>query len=171
MSFGSKIKELRIEKGLTQKQLGELCGMADSAIRRYESDRGNPTMKTLLRFASAHNVPIEVLYFDNISYKDIEKWIGTDNLVENEKVLLHGVVQEECRTTLEHRDKIRTADFCNSVNGRTIIAAYYELNKAGQAEAVKNILTLTENQQYQDYPSQNQVSQLCKSHDKMNKGD
>ena len=53
MSTGSQIKTLRKAKGLTQKQLGDLCGMADSAIRRYESDRGNPTEKTLKKSASA----------------------------------------------------------------------------------------------------------------------
>ena len=56
MSIGSRIKSLRIKNNLTQKQLGELCGMAYSAIRRYESDRGNPTDKTLRRIAEALNV-------------------------------------------------------------------------------------------------------------------
>ena len=51
--IGGFIAKKRIEKGLTQKQLGDLCGMADSAIRRYESDRGNPTEKTLKKIASA----------------------------------------------------------------------------------------------------------------------
>lgn len=55
MTTGELIKAMRIEKGLTQKQLGDLCGMADSAIRRYESGRGNPTEKTLKRIAKALN--------------------------------------------------------------------------------------------------------------------
>ena len=53
MTTGEKIHALRINKGLTQKQLGDRCGMADSAIRRYESGRGNPTMDTLERIAGA----------------------------------------------------------------------------------------------------------------------
>lgn len=56
MPIGSRIRSLRLERGLTQKQLGDLCGMADSAIRRYESDRGNPTDKTLRRIAAALGV-------------------------------------------------------------------------------------------------------------------
>ncbi len=35
MTIGENIKRIRKEKGLTQKQLGSLCQMADSAIRRY----------------------------------------------------------------------------------------------------------------------------------------
>ena len=39
MSIGQRIKDRRISLGMTQKQLGELCGMADSAIRKYESGK------------------------------------------------------------------------------------------------------------------------------------
>lgn len=58
MGIGSRIRELRKAKGLTQKQLGERCGMADSAIRFYESGRGNPTHKTIERIANALGVHI-----------------------------------------------------------------------------------------------------------------
>lgn len=61
MPIGSRIKSLRLQQGLTQKQLGDLCGMADSAIRRYESDRGNPTDKTLRRIAAALGVSMAYL--------------------------------------------------------------------------------------------------------------
>ena len=47
-----------IFEGLTQAQLGARCGMADSAIRRYESGRGNPTINTLERIATALDIPV-----------------------------------------------------------------------------------------------------------------
>lgn len=62
MNTGEKIRHFRMEKKLTQKQLGDLCGMADSAIRRYESGRGNPTEKTLNKIASALGIPVASLY-------------------------------------------------------------------------------------------------------------
>ena len=58
MTVGERIRFLRMERGLTQKQLGDSCGLADSAIRRYESNRGNPTQKTLQRIADALDVPL-----------------------------------------------------------------------------------------------------------------
>lgn len=65
MSIGENIREARGRKGLTQKQLGERCGMADSAIRRYESDRGNPTIETVKRIAKALEVdPFSLMDFD-----------------------------------------------------------------------------------------------------------
>ena len=39
---GDMIRKYRTEKGLTQKKLGELCGIADSNIRKYESGNQNP---------------------------------------------------------------------------------------------------------------------------------
>lgn len=58
MNIGEKIKCYRQLKGLTQKQLGKLCGMSDSAIRRYENNRGNPTIETLKRITDALNIRI-----------------------------------------------------------------------------------------------------------------
>ena len=65
METGELIKAARKSRGLTQKQLGDLCGMADSAIRLYESGKGNPTQKTLQRIASALQVdPYSLYSFD-----------------------------------------------------------------------------------------------------------
>lgn len=56
---GERIKKARKEQKLTQAQLGARCGgMADSAIRRYESGRGNPTLETLQRIADALDIPV-----------------------------------------------------------------------------------------------------------------
>ena len=44
---GDMIRKYRTEKGLTQKKLGELCGIADSNIRKYESGNQNPKIETL----------------------------------------------------------------------------------------------------------------------------
>lgn len=57
-TIGNRIKKARNAEGLTQAQLGQRCGMADSAIRRYESGRGNPTLVTLQRIADALDIPV-----------------------------------------------------------------------------------------------------------------
>ena len=55
--IGDRIKSIRMARGLTQVELGRRCGMTDSAIRRYESGRGNPTAETVNRIAKALEVP------------------------------------------------------------------------------------------------------------------
>ena len=47
MTIGEKIKAKRLEKGLTQKRLGELSGIAEPTIRRYESGKLNPKLDTI----------------------------------------------------------------------------------------------------------------------------
>lgn len=64
MNVGEKIKSARLKKNLTQKQLGELCGMADSAIRRYELGGANPKIETLRRIASALDIGLEEFMTD-----------------------------------------------------------------------------------------------------------
>ena len=53
MTVGENIKRLRTERGLTQKQLGELCGMKEANLRKYELDNANPKIETIERIAQA----------------------------------------------------------------------------------------------------------------------
>lgn len=57
MDIGKLIKEARLEKGLTQEQLGELVGVQKSAIAKYESGRVvNIKRSTLQKLAKALNL-------------------------------------------------------------------------------------------------------------------
>lgn len=57
MTIGEKIRTIRKEKGMTQKQLADRCKMADSAIRKYESNQVVPKMEMVERIANALGVP------------------------------------------------------------------------------------------------------------------
>ena len=57
MNIGEKIRAIRKEKGMTQKQLADICKMADSAIRKYESGQVVPKMEMIERIANALEVP------------------------------------------------------------------------------------------------------------------
>lgn len=76
MSIGTRIREIRKAKNLTQIELGKRCGMADSAIRRYESDRVKPKIQTLQKIANALDVSLLDLY------EPADLNIDFDNLVE-----------------------------------------------------------------------------------------
>ncbi|MEY8331255.1 helix-turn-helix transcriptional regulator [Lachnospiraceae bacterium 48-33] len=51
--IGEKIKKYRKEKGLTQKKLGELCGINEANIRKYELGKANPKIETIEKIANA----------------------------------------------------------------------------------------------------------------------
>ena len=58
MAIGERIRKYRIENGMTQKELGKKCGLADSAIRRYELGGANPKIETIQKIAAALGISI-----------------------------------------------------------------------------------------------------------------
>ena len=70
MEIGQKIKKARLERGLTQQELGDIVGVQKSAIAKYENGRVvNIKRSTLQKIAGALNIrPSELLF--NESPKD-----------------------------------------------------------------------------------------------------
>lgn len=65
MSIGKKIKKARLERGLTQQELGDIVGVQKSAIAKYESGRVvNIKRNTLQKIAGALNIRPSELMFD-----------------------------------------------------------------------------------------------------------
>lgn len=55
------ISEARINQGLSQQKLAELCGLKQSAIARLESLQAVPRLDTVLRVATALKLRVEVV--------------------------------------------------------------------------------------------------------------
>ena len=70
VEIGQRIKKARLERGLTQQELGDIVGVQKSAIAKYENGRViNIKRSTLQKIASALNIrPSELLF--NESPKD-----------------------------------------------------------------------------------------------------
>lgn len=60
-NIGQNIRLQRAKQNLTQLQLAESIGIEDSALRRIENGRTNPTIKTLFRIAKALHIRVEDL--------------------------------------------------------------------------------------------------------------
>lgn len=140
MSVGDNIKRIRIEKGLTQKQLGELCGMADSAIRRYENGGANPKYETLKKIADGLDVSVSILRDDYSAFKT--SVINSSPLLratqdESEGWLFQDVLQRKIIQNLDMtQDK------------QMLIIDYNKLNAIGKEEARKRVNELTEIPKY-----------------------
>jgi transcriptional regulator with XRE-family HTH domain len=62
MNFGQKLRQLRIQKGLTQQQLAERLGYkTNSYISDVESGHFIPSREKLKKIARALNVPYKIL--------------------------------------------------------------------------------------------------------------
>lgn len=76
MTIGENIRKYRKEKGLTQKALGELCGINEANIRKYEINPNiTPQLKTIEKIADALDVTITDLMGMSAYLDETEKAI------------------------------------------------------------------------------------------------
>ncbi len=59
--FGKKLKELRIEKGLSQRKLGEIFGVCNQTISFWEIGSREPDLDTLIVIAKYFDVTVDYL--------------------------------------------------------------------------------------------------------------
>lgn len=69
MLNGSRLREVRKKRGLTQTELGELIGVGKSAICCYEKETRNPTLEAVIEMINVFGVSADYL-------------LGTDYLIK-----------------------------------------------------------------------------------------
>ncbi|MCL1918620.1 MAG: helix-turn-helix domain-containing protein [Peptococcaceae bacterium] len=60
-SFPDRLKELRKQKNISQKALGEIIGLSKRGIQNYESGTNNPTSEVLSKLADYFDVSVDYL--------------------------------------------------------------------------------------------------------------
>ena len=61
MSFSERLKELRVSRNLTQKQVYEAVGMSALGYQRYEYGTREPAYKQLIALADYFDVSLDYL--------------------------------------------------------------------------------------------------------------
>ena len=56
------LRERRMERHLTQKELAELSGIPQPRLSRYENNRETPSLEIALKIARALNCPVEDIW-------------------------------------------------------------------------------------------------------------
>lgn len=70
-ALGKRIKKKRIENGLTQEQLGELCELSAAHIGHIERGTRILSVEVLFRIAQVLNVSVDYLLFDSVENDNI----------------------------------------------------------------------------------------------------
>ena len=60
-AFSDRLKELRSERGLKQREMAELCGLKLRGYQQYEYAEAYPTVPGLLFLADYFNVSLDYL--------------------------------------------------------------------------------------------------------------
>ncbi len=58
VSIGSRIKDIRLKKNMTQFELAVRCEFEKASMSRIESGKTNPTVLTLKKISKALDVPV-----------------------------------------------------------------------------------------------------------------
>ena len=153
MTIGERIREERKKQGLTQKRLGELCGIAEPTIRKYELGKLNPKYQTLQKIAGALNISISAFFPDaplgaSLLKLEIENRLSLRRSVacfldDPEEIVNIFTDDDGCEFSERAADKL--ADIVNYYNA---------LNASGKNEAAKRIRELTFIPDYQNKESE-----------------
>lgn len=73
MLNGSRLREVRKAKGLTQGELGDLIGVGKSAICCYEKETRNPTLEAVLEMIHVFGVSADYLLGADFLVQTIDK--------------------------------------------------------------------------------------------------
>lgn len=107
MNFGERLKELRIENGLTQLQLAEILDISKSNISKYEAGSVEPNLDIITKSAVYFSIPTD--YLLGLSDKRIDK-------SDHEWKLPH--VQNRLGSILfkfREREKLSTGEFAQKM--------------------------------------------------------
>jgi len=83
--FTQKLKQLRLERGLSQQQIADKLGISNQAYSRWETGKFSPNLQSLEKIAKTLNVPIEEL----LSNKplSLEKILSSETITFQDKEL------------------------------------------------------------------------------------
>lgn len=84
--LGQRLKTLREAKRLTQRELGDMVGVSDSAVGQWENDRREPSVRILVKLAQIFGVSVDYL----LGRKDNEPADLEDFLMSRSHITYNG---------------------------------------------------------------------------------
>lgn len=90
-TFGNIIRDLRKQKGITQKELAQSLQLSESTIGMYERNERQPDYNTLIRIADYFKVSTDFLlgrdFYDEVKRNDTEldQWLNDIKLAPSQK--------------------------------------------------------------------------------------
>lgn len=130
VKIGNTIRKLRKIKGLSQKEMADLCGIAYSTYSNYENNNREPNQEVLQRIADNLDITIPDLI-------NVNTLISIDEKRQKEAIN---------KPLTEYQNEFIYTEF--GEYGAKILSDFRKLNKIGQKEASKRVNELTEIKKY-----------------------
>lgn len=103
MTFGQKIKKLRSDANLTQKELAEKMNVTFQTVSKWESDLNEPDISTIKELSKIFNCSIEYLFSEDDEQEVVEpqKEVEVEQVVPVVPVKKEILVCSNCGRTIE----------------------------------------------------------------------
>lgn len=89
MAFKDRLREARKSKGLTQKDVAELIGVATSTYTGYEIGNSEPYMSTVKKLIDALDIDANFLFQDESDLIEFKPTLHEKNLIEKYRDLAY----------------------------------------------------------------------------------
>lgn len=113
MSLGSRIRDLRTKKKMTQEELGKIIGVSKVSVSGYENDTRQPDNAALVKIAEYFNVSTDYLLGNKAKPNDVPSW-ATEKDMHDLKAFLDAnedaMTYEGEHLTDEEREQLKVAE-------------------------------------------------------------
>lgn len=98
MTLGQRIKQLRKERGWTQRELEQRAGLENRNLTRYESDKVRPRLESLTKIAEALEVSVDELTREEPSHQFQDKellnqFLAVEKMDEKDRFAIKRILQ------------------------------------------------------------------------------
>ena len=135
--IGEKIRYLRIQKNMTQKELGEkLGGIPQQQIGRWENGKSNPKLNTLQKIAAALNVNVNDLLESPLDDSPLYK--AFKNVNPSDSPIRKDFINAQLAKQVDDWEQIDIE----------LVKTFKKLNENGKAVAIERMEELAEIPRY-----------------------
>lgn len=90
-SLGEKLRQLRSERNISQRDLAKLAGLSPNSISLIERDETSPSVSTLQSLATALNIRMSYFFEEETPSSVLHIKSGTRPKIESEGVIIEGM--------------------------------------------------------------------------------
>lgn len=142
MNIGDKIKKFRLEKKLTQKELGDRLGVSQATYQQWEKGKRNPKRETIIKIANALDIPVSFLYDDYPFVDPFEGMTKEQIQTSNERI------KKQLELYIKHTKFKEQQEQIQKLNNN-----FYSVNEEGQKKIVDYSSDIADNPKYKKDPT------------------
>lgn len=159
--FSTNLKNLRLSKGLTQKQLSDILNVSRQTISNYENGSNEPDFYMIAKIADYFNCSIDSLVFDglNTNLQNINDLLNINKLLVNKDTLIKQLLDNKALlyknieeidtilsvldslkiTNIEYSNELSTFNKIDNKSNNIMDFSFYKNTKIIRASNYKNI--------------------------------